>query len=116
MTNVRDTTRHSRLLVVDDDASQLHTLTDIFQDEGFDVVGCSTGAQALEHLSGDGVSVAVVDLRLPDLSATELLAKLETLSKPVQVIIHTAYGSNRPNRPSIWAPSHTSRKETNTTN
>ncbi|MBC8873070.1 MAG: PAS domain S-box protein [Planctomycetes bacterium] len=93
MPNAQDNSRHSRLLVVDDDASQLSTLVGIFETEGFAVVGCSTGAEALEHLGGESIGMAVVDLRLPDLSGTELLAKLETLSETVQVIIHTAYGS-----------------------
>lgn len=93
MPNAPDNRRHSRLLVVDDDADHLRALTRIFRDEGFDVVGCSTATGALEHLAGEGIGVAVIDLRLPDLSGTELLAKLEGLSEPIQVIIHTAYGS-----------------------
>ena len=93
MPDASENSRHSRLLVVDDDANQLSTLVGVFETEGFAVVGCSTGAEALEHLGDESIGVAVVDFRLPDLNGIELLAKLETLSEPVQVIIHTAYGS-----------------------
>ncbi len=93
MVDAADESRHSRLLVLDDEANQLRTLTRIFEAEGFDVVGCATGAEALEHLAGGDVGVAVVDLRLLDLSGSELLGKLEPLSGNVRIIIHTAYSS-----------------------
>jgi len=93
MADGADKSHYSRLLVVDDEANQLRTLTRIFEAEGFDVVGCSTGTEALEHLNGEEIGVAVIDLRLPDFSGTELLAKLESASERAQVIIHTGYSS-----------------------
>ena len=88
-----DKSRYSRLLIVDDDANQLRTLTRIFEAEGFDAVGCATAAEALEHLRGGDIGVAVVDLRLPDLSSSDLLDNLEPLASQVRIIIHTAYNS-----------------------
>jgi len=85
--------RYSRLLVVDDDQGQLRTLKDILRTEGFDVIGCSTGTQALEHLHGDGVGVALVDLRLPDMNGIEVLHRLRAVSDQVQVVIHTGHAS-----------------------
>ncbi len=84
---------NSRLLIVDDDLVQLRTLTDIMEAEGFEVVACSTAAEALEHLRRDEIGVAVVDLRLPDLSGTQLLEKLRSLKGRVHAVIHTGYGS-----------------------
>ncbi len=93
MTSDADKSRFSRLLIVDDDTNQLRTLTRVFEAEGCDVVACSTGAEALEHLHSRDVGVAIVDLRLPDLTGTELLSELEASCGLAQVIIHTAYGS-----------------------
>ncbi len=84
---------YSTLLVGDDDEDQLLALTDIFVDEGFDVVACSTGPQALECLCNEHIGVALVDLRLPDLSGIELLERLQSVTDRTQVIIHTAHGS-----------------------
>ena len=93
MASGADKSRYSRLLIVDDDANQLRTLIRIFEAEGCDVVGCATAAEALEHLGGGDVGVAVVDLRLPDSTGSQLLGKLEPLSAQVQIIIHMAYSS-----------------------
>jgi PAS domain S-box-containing protein len=83
----------SRLLIVEDDLSQLRTLTEIFREEGFEVIGCPLAAEALQFLEREEFSVAILDLRLPDLHGTQLLARINALTDRVRVIIHTAYGS-----------------------
>lgn len=83
----------SRLLIVEDDLSQLRTLTEIFREEGFEVIGCHLAAEALKLLEREEVGVAILDLRLPDLHGTQLLARINALTDQVRVIIHTAYGS-----------------------
>ena len=83
----------SRLLIVEDDAGQLRTLSDIMRKEGFDVVGASTASQALECVRREDFGIAVVDLRLPDLTGTQLLEKIHRLNHRVRVIINTGYGS-----------------------
>ena len=85
--------RISRLLVVDDNQAQLRTLTALMEAEGFEVVTCSTATEALEYLVRDAIGVAVVDLRLPDLSGIQLLEKMQSVSGNVQVVIHTGYSS-----------------------
>ncbi len=82
-----------RVLIVEDNGSQLRTLSDIVGDEGFEVVGCPTASEALDYLDGGRIDVAVVDLRLPDLSEGTLLEKLGAFSEDVPVIIHTGYSS-----------------------
>jgi len=85
--------QYSSLLLVDDDAGQLRALTSFFEEEPFGVVACSTGTHALELLRSESIGVALVDLRLPDLSGIELLERLQAVTDRVQVIIHTAHGS-----------------------
>ncbi len=82
-----------RILVLEDDASQLATLTTMIKDEGFEVSGCSEGRQALDLLRNDEFGVAVIDLSLPDISVEDLLSELETLGDRVSMIIHTGHGS-----------------------
>ncbi len=93
MSQTAERQRISRLLIVEDDPAQLTTLTEIMGDEGFEVIGCPTATEALEHIRRDDFGVAVVDLRLPDLSGTGLLEKIREMSGGVRVIIHTGYGS-----------------------
>lgn len=96
MTGSHDKTRRertSKLLIVEDDQSQLRTLTAIMEAEGFDVVGCSDASETIEHLRRASVGVAILDLHLSDLTDTELLDVVGPYFQDVKFIIHTAYGS-----------------------
>ena len=93
MNEAPDGQRPFRALVVEDDKSQLRTLGDILEDEGFETIGCATANEALDHLGLGQVDVAVVDLRLPDLSEKVLLEKLGTFSEDAPIIIHTGHRS-----------------------
>ncbi|MCK4304635.1 MAG: response regulator [Candidatus Eisenbacteria sp.] len=83
----------SRLLIIEDSESQLRTITAIMEDEGFKAVGCTTASAALERLQREDFGVAVVDLRLPDLSGTQLVEKIRALNERVIVVINTAHSS-----------------------
>jgi signal transduction histidine kinase len=83
----------SRLLIVEDDEAQLRTLTAIMRAEGFEVTGCSTASEALQHLDHGGFAVAVVDLQLSDLPEEQLLPRLRAVADDVRVVINTGYGS-----------------------
>jgi PAS domain S-box-containing protein len=85
--------RISNLLIVEDDESQLRTLTAIMQEEGFHVTGCSTASEAIEHLENLEAGVVVLDQRLPGLSGTQLLERLAAATDRIRVIINTAYSS-----------------------
>ena len=85
--------KNSSLLIVDDDQSQLRTLTAIMEEEDFEVIGCSTASDALEHLNHLETGVVVLDMCLPDLSGTQLLERLATATDRIRVIINTAYSS-----------------------
>lgn len=83
----------ARLLIVDDDHTQLKILHDILKDEGFEVETAETAMQAIECFKQSCFSVVVIDLRLPDLDGTDLLPRLLELDNRVRVIIYTGYAS-----------------------
>ena len=72
--------RFSRLLIIEDDAAQLHTLLRIMQAEGFEVAGCRSAAEALTQLHRLEFGVAIVDLGLPDLDGVRLVERLDRKS------------------------------------
>jgi len=82
-----------RVLVVEDDKTQLRALGDVLEEEGFEVVGCATASEALDHLDRRQVDVAVVNLRPPDLSEGSLLEDLGAFSEDVPIIVHTRHSS-----------------------
>ena len=88
-----DHPRFSCLLIVEDEAAQLRTLTRIMQAEGFEVFGCQTAAAALDYLQRHDVGVAIIDLRLPDLDGVRLVHRIREVNCTARVIVHTAYSS-----------------------
>ena len=55
----------SVILVIEDNAAQLKTLSDIFETEGLEPIGCQTGRETLEACQQHDVHVAILDLKLP---------------------------------------------------
>lgn len=88
-----DHPRFSCLLIVEDEAAQLRTLTRIMQAEGFEVFGCQTATAALDYLQHHDVGVAIIDLRLPDLDGVRLVRCIREMNCTARVIMHTAYSS-----------------------
>ena len=87
------TERISQVLVVEDNPAELRLLCDMLKEEGFHVLGCGSASEALEHVQQRDFGVAVVDLRLPDLSGTQLLERIRSFDNQVRVIIHTGAAS-----------------------
>jgi PAS domain S-box-containing protein len=83
----------ANILVVEDDEAQRHTMCDILRQEGFEPIACANASEALESAQTANASVAIVDLRLPDMSGIQVLQELMTMLQGARVIIHTAYGS-----------------------
>ena len=57
-----------RVLVVDDDPNELKSLVIGLKLEGFDTLGASSGADALNALSTQRYSVVLIDLMMPKMS------------------------------------------------
>src|SRR5690348_2175780 len=82
-----------RILLVDDDPGILETLVDIFQDVGFNADTASTGRQALGKLQNSFYNLALLDIRLPDMEGTELLAQARRLQPDMKCIMATGNAS-----------------------
>lgn len=69
------------VLLVDDDKSILRTFTRILQKKGYKVDSAETGKEAIKKAERRRYDLALVDIRLPDMDGTDLLAKIK---KPLQ--------------------------------
>jgi DNA-binding response OmpR family regulator len=69
------------ILLVDDDKSILRTFTRILQKKGYKVDSSETGKEAIKKAERRRYDLALVDIRLPDMDGTDLLAKIK---KPLQ--------------------------------
>jgi two-component system response regulator HydG len=76
------------ILVVDDDKSILRTFTRILQKSGYEIDVAETGKEAVEKAENHRYDFALVDIRLPDMDGTDLLAKLKRqLQSTVKIMI-----------------------------
>ncbi|MBN1357784.1 response regulator [Candidatus Bathyarchaeota archaeon] len=76
------------ILVVDDDKSILRTFTRILQKNGYKIDTAETGKEAMEKAENKHYDLTLVDIRLPDMDGTELLAKIKIqLQNTVKIMI-----------------------------
>lgn len=79
-----------RLLLVEDNPRLVESLAAGLREEGCDVDVATTGAAALARLARDDLDVVVLDLGLPDLDGTEVLARLRDRGSRCPVLVLTA--------------------------
>jgi signal transduction histidine kinase len=80
-----------RILVVDDDPDTVSNLTDILELDGYEVQSAGSIAATLQRKSWDGFFAVVLDRRLPDGNAEEVLPRLKILAPQAAIIIVTGY-------------------------
>ena len=77
-----------QILIIDDDKSILRTFTRILQKSGYSIDVAETGKEALEKSKKQHYDIALIDIRLPDIDGTELLAKMQkTMHDSVKIMI-----------------------------
>ena len=81
------------ILIVDDEANIREGLKVILHKDGHEVRDAPTAAAALTILDTFPAEVAVVDLRLPGMSGTELLAAIKTRWPHIAVILLTGHAT-----------------------
>lgn len=81
------------VLVVDDDPGIRETLSDILEAKGYTVSAVPTGKECIDRARVEFINVALVDLRLPDMSGTEVLQHLKEFSPDTEVVMITGHAS-----------------------
>jgi HAMP domain-containing protein/CheY-like chemotaxis protein/signal transduction histidine kinase len=83
--------RRKRLLVVEDNAAEQMSITELLGSDDIEIVTTGTGAAALQTLREHPCDCVVLDLRLPDMTGFEVLERIradEVLSE-VPVVVFT---------------------------
>lgn len=85
-----------RLLLVDDDATNLHLMARRLTREGFDVGMAGSGRDALARLAQERFDLVLLDLLMPEMNGLEVLAAIRTRFSPheLPVIAVTARHSS----------------------
>jgi DNA-binding NtrC family response regulator len=83
----------ANILVVDDELLIRETLVEYLTQEGFTVIACSSGEEALEQAEERRFDIALCDVHLPGLDGLELLDRLQRISPETFVLLITAYAT-----------------------
>ncbi len=81
------------VLIVDDDESICKTLSAILTAEGYQTTTANGAKEALEKAANQFFNIALLDIKLPDMDGTQLLAKLQEIAPKTKKIIVTGYPS-----------------------
>lgn len=81
------------VLVVDDEPSNVASLSKIFAREGMRVLTASGAREALEQARRHTVEVVLTDLMMPGTNGVELLRAIKEVSPDTEVVLMTAYGT-----------------------
>jgi len=83
----------SRILLVNDHPSQLGHLSSALVEEGHDVVGCPTMAEAVSAAQRDPFAVALIDVQSADELGVGLVDQLTRMNGNVRIVLNAAFQS-----------------------
>ncbi len=83
----------AKILIVDDEEAIRFALTELLTLYGYDVVAVESGARALVEFANQQFDLALLDLRLKDITGLEVLAAMHEQTHGTAVIVLTAHGS-----------------------
>ena len=97
------------ILVVDDEPHVSEMLEEYFAELGYSVDVATTGDEALRLAVAKRPDAVILDMRLPDMSGEQLLAKLRTLDGSLPIVMLSGYAastgsaerSSRPLKPGV---------------
>jgi len=81
------------LLVVDDEAYLLKSLSAVLEDLGYETISAGGGQEAIERFKEemDRIDVVILDMIMPDLNGRQVLAELKRIKPSVKVILTSGY-------------------------
>ncbi len=85
---------HPRLLFVDDEEELVSAVVERLELRGIDVVGVTSGGEALHRLRGGDFDVVVIDVKMPGIGGLDVLRTISHRHPGVKVILMTGHGSS----------------------
>jgi DNA-binding NtrC family response regulator len=82
-----------KVLLVDDSKTMIMVLKNALTDEGFECEASLNPLDALKLITTHFYPVIVLDIKMPDMSGTELLRRIKKVSPCSQVFMLTGFGS-----------------------
>ncbi|HTW91858.1 MAG TPA: sigma-54 dependent transcriptional regulator [bacterium] len=82
-----------RILVVDDDASIRSLMSEMLEDQGFEVLAAPDGTEALRRIRENDLNLVILDYWLPDFDGLKVLHEARKISPTLPVLMMSGYGT-----------------------
>src|SRR5262249_39007719 len=84
-----------KVLIAEDNDDMRDLLQEVLEDAGYETLVAANGRQALAHVEKEHevIDLVITDVRMPEMTGKELLAKARELRAEAPVIVITAFGS-----------------------
>jgi len=79
------------ILVVDDEATQRHTLAGYLKKQGFQILEAANGEEAIQSVQNKTVDLILSDMRMPDSDGMALLRGVKKINPEISVVVMTAF-------------------------
>jgi len=83
--------QRERVLLVDEEPAHKETISNVLTGEGYSIVPVSNGSEALKRAEESFFNVALIDLKLPDMSGLELATKLKEKNRRICVVVMSGF-------------------------
>lgn len=83
---------HGTILLADDEETLRKNLAQVLSEEGYDVIACRDGSEAVKALKASTVDAIITDLRMPGVTGMELIDHAKKLAPDAAIIVITAFG------------------------
>lgn len=81
------------ILIVDDEASILKSLSGILMDEGFEIITATNGYEALKRIEEDSPDMVLLDIWMPGIDGIDTLTEIKKQHPGIQVVMITGHGT-----------------------
>src|SRR5687768_4333655 len=81
------------ILIVDDEPSILNSLSNILEDEGYQVAVAKAGPEALKLISTDSPDLVLLDIWMPEMDGLETLKRAREQTPKLLVVVMSGHGS-----------------------
>jgi len=85
---------NTKILIVEDETITLKNLVHVMEKEGYEVVGVSSGTNALKILEEQEFDVVLTDLKMEKVEGLQILKRSKELYTNTEVIMITGYATN----------------------
>lgn len=83
--------KKEKILIVDDDMALQESLVSILENEGYFIETAKTGREAEAKVKAGYYNIALLDIRLPDMTGIELLSRINVLAPRTKKLVLTGY-------------------------